>query len=562
MAIATLTIDIVAKLANLQTGFDRAAQLAERNANRIDKAFKSVGAALGTIGAGFGLQQIVQVFNNTADGLAKFKDVAEQTGIAVEELSKLEPVARGAGLQIDSVANLSLKLSKALSGVDDESRGAGKALAQIGIDLEKFRNLGAAEQMQALARALDQYADDANKAAIGQAILGKNWQQSANFLKDLADAGQLNATVTAEQARQADEYNKNVERLKGNLVDLARVLTGGVLPGLNRLFEGTRRIDWDKILRPSNLLFPARAFKELNEQAQRIGRELNAEELAKSADELERLFNLGGAGKPSAGAFTGAAESASKASKAVAELARITDDYAQSLRRAREVERERQGVEELNDAADAYRKLQEEVAKVADLTGRSQANRFVQDLALIDDYFFAGKISVEEYQVALEKLAGVTNQVAKATEETGGFARELGFTFSSALEDTIVNFTNLRDVLRGFEQDLIRIITRKLVSEPLANAVGGFDWGSIIGSLLGGARARGGPMDAGRAYLVGERGPEIVVPRQASSVIPNGGIARNTVINVNVPAGTSGATAQQIAASVARTLAIADARLN
>jgi hypothetical protein len=34
------------------------------------------------------------------------------------------------------------------------------------------------------------------------------------------------------------------------------------------------------------------------------------------------------------------------------------------------------------------------------------------------------------------------------------------------------------------------------------------------------------------------------------------------VINVNVPAGTSGATAQQIAASVARTLAIADARLN
>ena len=39
--------------------------------------------------------------------------------------------------------------------------------------------------------------------------------------------------------------------------------------------------------------------------------------------------------------------------------------------------------------------------------------------------------------------------------------------------------------------------------------------------LLGGARARGGPVQAGRPYLVGEEGPEIVVPGQSGTVVPN-----------------------------------------
>lgn len=38
------------------------------------------------------------------------------------------------------------------------------------------------------------------------------------------------------------------------------------------------------------------------------------------------------------------------------------------------------------------------------------------------------------------------------------------------------------------------------------------------------ARERGGPVQRGQAYLVGERGPEIVVPESAGAVIPNSGL--------------------------------------
>jgi hypothetical protein len=44
---------------------------------------------------------------------------------------------------------------------------------------------------------------------------------------------------------------------------------------------------------------------------------------------------------------------------------------------------------------------------------------------------------------------------------------------------------------------------------------------SSISGLFGGARADGGPVMGGVPYLVGERGPEIVVPGMSGSVIPN-----------------------------------------
>jgi hypothetical protein len=47
-------------------------------------------------------------------------------------------------------------------------------------------------------------------------------------------------------------------------------------------------------------------------------------------------------------------------------------------------------------------------------------------------------------------------------------------------------------------------------------------------------RANGGPMSAGSPYIVGERGPELVVPNQAASVVPNDQIGGgNFTINIS-----------------------------
>jgi SLT domain-containing protein len=74
--------------------------------------------------------------------------------------------------------------------------------------------------------------------------------------------------------------------------------------------------------------------------------------------------------------------------------------------------------------------------------------------------------------------------------------------------------------------------------------------GGLIGGALsfGGARANGGPVTAGRAYLVGERGPELIVPRSSGMVVPNdamGGVQVHQHINV-----AAGVTRGELVAAV------------
>lgn len=125
-----------------------------------------------------------------------------------------------------------------------------------------------------------------------------------------------------------------------------------------------------------------------------------------------------------------------------------------------------------------------------------------------------------------EKWDAIGDQAAEAAEKTKSAWEELGPTFSSAFEDAIVEGKKFSDVLKGLEQDIIRIITRKAVTEPLGNAISGAFGGSggfldgIFGSLFGGARATGGPVTAGMGYLVGEQGPELFMPGQSGQIIP------------------------------------------
>ena len=54
-----------------------------------------------------------------------------------------------------------------------------------------------------------------------------------------------------------------------------------------------------------------------------------------------------------------------------------------------------------------------------------------------------------------------------------------------------------------------------------------------MGPILEG-RASGGPVSGGTPYIVGEQGPELFVPSNSGSIVPNGAMGGQTVIHVNV----------------------------
>ena len=111
-------------------------------------------------------------------------------------------------------------------------------------------------------------------------------------------------------------------------------------------------------------------------------------------------------------------------------------------------------------------------------------------------------------------------------------------TFANNLRDDLRDAVGggLRDGLREFAEggdigDVFDEIGRRLSSLLLDLAIGGFGQDGSggtgllgwLGGLISGQRERGGPVDAGRLYLVGERGPELFMPRVAGNVLASVG---------------------------------------
>lgn len=148
------------------------------------------------------------------------------------------------------------------------------------------------------------------------------------------------------------------------------------------------------------------------------------------------------------------------------------------------------------------------------------------------------------------------------------------------LAQALINFDNLGNVAKNvFKQmlaDIIRLQLQQNLSKGLsgilgsigglfgggtgfaASAASGVNWSAPI--AIAGARAAGGPIRAGLPYLVGERGPEIVVPGTSGQVIPNHelGAMRGMAVQV-VPSPYFDVVVQQQAAGVAAPMASAAA---
>ncbi len=133
-----------------------------------------------------------------------------------------------------------------------------------------------------------------------------------------------------------------------------------------------------------------------------------------------------------------------------------------------------------------------------------------------------------------------TTTVKRAGDQADDFAKRtarlgrVGESVASNLDRSFAEFQRTGTAsMKGFVdsaiRDLTRLFVRQAIIQPLIGAATG---GLGFGIPMGPARQRGGPVSAGRAHPVGERGPELFVPRVAGQIVPAGGGGLNvTVIN-------------------------------
>ena len=125
----------------------------------------------------------------------------------------------------------------------------------------------------------------------------------------------------------------------------------------------------------------------------------------------------------------------------------------------------------------------------------------------------------------LEKQDKITVQVDNTT-------KLMGSAISSQFEAAILQGKAFREVLKGIGNDIIAILVRRRITEPFADFID--QAAKTYLPSFGGAKANGGSVTGGNAYLVGERGPEIFMPNSGGSIIPNAGIGSGGNVSVNI----------------------------
>jgi phage-related minor tail protein len=137
---------------------------------------------------------------------------------------------------------------------------------------------------------------------------------------------------------------------------------------------------------------------------------------------------------------------------------------------------------------------------------------------------------------------------------------------SRAIRSGKLGFDDLRRTALTVLGEIASATVRNGVGSLLGGGGGGLAGtiGSLLPKVLGfPGRATGGPVTGGRAYVVGERGPELFVPTASGKVVAAGGGrgAVSVTVNVSAPREAGSAGMQRTGAQVARAVrrALADA---
>jgi len=209
-------------------------------AGRVSGGLKGLaGAAGGLSGAlgslvplatGAGLAAMAKGAIDAADNM---NDLSQKTGVSVESLSKFQQAANASGTSIEGVGGAMIKLNKGLAAGTGPAADALKALGLSATDASgKLKTTDAV--MLEIADKFAKMPDGAGKTALALQLFGKAGADMIPLLNGGSKAiTDLSATMTGAFAKGADSLNDKLAALQGKLLGLGVNIGTALMPLLN-----------------------------------------------------------------------------------------------------------------------------------------------------------------------------------------------------------------------------------------------------------------------------------------------------------------------------------------
>jgi hypothetical protein len=242
--LATLTVRLEAEIGKYQANLEKATNQLKKFTSDQSKLLDEV---TGRLAAFFTVDKAAEwgkeILAN-ADHMYKF---SQSTGVAVEDLSRLTYAMKASGAATDNFDLIFKSLNKTIAEAAGNAKSAsGIAFKQMGIDVKDAtgRLKSADTVISEVADKFSNYADGATKSALATALFGKQGDTLIPFLNQGADgvarleaeADKLGATLDANTAKAAEEFNSRLDRLKTTLFEgIGNRIAKDLLPTLNAL---------------------------------------------------------------------------------------------------------------------------------------------------------------------------------------------------------------------------------------------------------------------------------------------------------------------------------------
>lgn len=159
------------------------------------------------------LEFLPELIEHTVKFGAELYTTSLRTGASVENLSKLQYVAKQTNVDFGAMTNSMFKLTANLGGVGEEAKKANEALGRLGLNMQQVKNLKPDEAFITVLSALEKIPNRADQARIGMDLFGKGFKEMANItqegftqlMKEAEDLGLVMDTHTAAAAKRAED---------------------------------------------------------------------------------------------------------------------------------------------------------------------------------------------------------------------------------------------------------------------------------------------------------------------------------------------------------------------
>jgi cell fate (sporulation/competence/biofilm development) regulator YmcA (YheA/YmcA/DUF963 family) len=502
--IGELVVRIKADATQLQQELAKATETTKASASEISGALEGVKGTLESFGIALGVGELVEFAKGALEAADNIYIMAQRIGFSGETLSALSIPLQQNGSNIDEFSNSMKFMSRNIETAAQGNQELIQKFDDLGLSVTKLKTLTPEEQFNEIAHALGGVNDQGQLTTDTLALFGRG---AAGLIPILKETG------------------GNIQEVIDRQKELGNTLSQEELQKIHEASDAWTAF-WGHIkVEAAEATLAVRDFAAA----------------AKEANDADR-FNLFGTG-PREG-LRGTV-STQRPGTIVTDRSDPFGPLSQDQLAAQTKSAKGNNNDILtgddNDAAEQLQPFIDKLGEEAEAAEQSQKALFIRrtemeaDTKAQNDYTNGLRDTqklTDDEKAQVDAAAAALYDHKEALAQNKQIADQL----SNALGKIVLNFKDMKSAITDLMQSVAQEIIKTQISQPFSNAIQGVLGGnsssgglfSGFGKLLG--FADGGTPPVGVPSIVGENGPELFVPNQSGTVVPNSKIGGTTVI--------------------------------